>query len=181
MCSLYKHRNRVVVPAVTGVAPQVMFVGEAPGCREDKVGKPFVGRAGKWHQRIVKAIDVRKSHIVINCVQCRPVLLDGNNKVAGNGKPTKVQMMKCFKWIELVMNQYRPKLLILYGTFPINNILGFDSPIRPYVGKFYEVSELDNVIAFATYHPSCLDRNKPKYLPIFNKHVKQLNKYLYGG
>jgi len=180
MCNLQKHRTQVVAPLIKGTAPQIMYLGEAPGKTEDKLGIPFVGRSGKWHQHIEKIIDV--PCVVTNCVQCRPVTLDGNGKPAGNGKPTLIQMMKCKVWIKKILNNYNIRLIVLYGTYPIIDILGFSPPIAPYVGKFYEITiDGNNVIAFATYHPACLCRNKKKYVPIFNRHIKLIKKFLYEG
>ncbi len=50
-----------------------MFVGEGPGYHEDKIGRPFVGRAGELFDNMLKAIDLTREDVYIaNIVKCRP-------------------------------------------------------------------------------------------------------------
>ena len=180
-CSLCKHRTNVVMPIIKGRAPRIFFLGEAPGRQENEQGKPFVGRAGEQHWKFAKKLEVDHTCIVMNTVQCRPVELSGE-VVIGNGKPTDYQMKKCEIWVRKVMEEYKYNfdLVILYGTYPIRQMLDLYSPIKRWVGKFYESDNWKGLTFFACYHPSTLDRNSIKYLPIWEKHIKLIRNYLYN-
>jgi DNA polymerase len=65
-----------------------MLIGEAPGADEDKQGEPFVGRAGKLLNDILKAINLTRDDVYIaNILKCRP---------PGNRDPQPTEMETCF-------------------------------------------------------------------------------------
>ena len=178
-CSLHKSRTKVVMPLIIGIHPQVMFTAESPGKQEDLQGLPLrdSGRnsAGYWHWKIAKEMEVDKSCICLNTVQCRPVTKDGRN-----GKPTMLQIEKCSPWIKKVYNRYKPRLVILYGAFAVGAILGFKSSMKSIVGRFYETSYFgETATCFVMYHPSTLSYDNPKYKPIFTEHIKIVRNYLH--
>ena len=71
-CPLHKSRNKFVF-GVGNPNADVLVVGEGPGAEEDKQGEPFVGRAGKLLNDILKAIKFERSEVYIaNIVKCRP-------------------------------------------------------------------------------------------------------------
>jgi len=185
-CGLHKRRQeglvkQVVLPLVHGTAPNVFFLGEAPGKHEDEQGIPFVdsgpGSAGHWHWKFAKALGVENSCIVMNTIQCRPAEKVGD--IIKNGKPTIAQMQHCWPWVERTLQKYKIRLMILYGTYPIKQVLGFDSPISSFVGKFYEAEEVGRIKCFAAYHPASICYDKKAKLAIFKKHVKIIRKFLY--
>ena len=54
-----------------------MFVGEGPGYNEDRIGRPFVGRAGELFDKMLKAIDLTREDVYIaNIVKCRPLIIE---------------------------------------------------------------------------------------------------------
>lgn len=176
-CSLRKKRIQVVKPLIIGNIQHVFFCGESPGKNEDKYGKPFYdggsNTAGHWHWKIANKLGVENNCIVMNTVQCRPV---AGNK---NGKPTSIQIEKCSIWIKKVVNKYSFRLMILYGTFPIQLVLGASPPIRNVVGRFYETSYFGKkLVCFAMYHPATLVYDNKKYMPIFTEHICKIKAYL---
>lgn len=168
-CFLFKSRTQVVNPVVYGT-PKILFIGEAPGRQEDEHGVPFYGDSGKWHHKFAKRINVDKDHAIVNCVQCRPV------KDGRNGKPTNIQMKRCRIWVDMMIEKYSYDLIILYGEYPMRNILGLLPPLNGKVNKFYTVKSIKPFI-FLSYHPATLCYNKKVYLPEFNKFVKSINNY----
>ena len=71
-CALYKTRQKTV-PGEGNPASDIMFVGEAPGAREDIEGRPFCGPAGKFLDQLLDSIGLRRDDVFIaNTLKCRP-------------------------------------------------------------------------------------------------------------
>jgi len=175
LCSLYKNRIQVVKPLIKGTTPIVMFVGEAPGKTENKKGKPMCGKAGKMNDKIIDMMHL-DSYIITNCIQCIPIRKNGKN-----GKPKLKQMKKCKIWLEELYKVYKPRLIILYGEYALNNLLGLNG-IGDFAGRFYENRFVDtDVIFFVMYHPAALLYNKHKYWPIFKRHAVLVRKFFGFG
>ncbi|MCK4632531.1 MAG: uracil-DNA glycosylase, partial [candidate division Zixibacteria bacterium] len=86
-CSLGQTRNKLVYGAGNPKA-DVIFVGEGPGADEDRIGEPFVGRAGQLLDRILAAIQLSREQVYIgNIVKCRP---------PNNRDPLPEEMESCF-------------------------------------------------------------------------------------
>lgn len=144
---------------------------------EDRYGKPFYdssrNSAGYWHWKIASKLGTEKNCIVMNTVQCRP--LNGKK----NGKPTSIQIYKCSIWIKKVVDKYNFRLMILYGTFPIQLVLGTSPPIKDVVGRFYKTDYFGKeIVCFAMYHPATLVYDNKKYMPLFDEHIRKVKAYL---
>ncbi len=87
---------------------EIMFIGEAPGAEEDKLGKPFVGQAGKLLDNMLNFIGLnRKTNFYItNIVFWRP---------PGNRTPTKSEINTCLPITKSHIKIFKPKLLIFFG------------------------------------------------------------------
>jgi DNA polymerase len=82
-CSL-RSGCRQVVPGDGKIASRILFIGEGPGADEDEQGIPFVGRAGKLLNQILKAAEFDRNEVFIgNVVKCRP---------PGNRCPTRMRL-----------------------------------------------------------------------------------------
>ncbi|MFI3207055.1 MAG: uracil-DNA glycosylase, partial [Clostridia bacterium] len=90
-CELCKTRNNVVV-GIGNEKADVLFIGEAPGEKEDLKGEPFVGRAGILLDKMLSAVDLdRKTNIYIaNSIKCRP---------PKNRDPSKAEQSACKDWL----------------------------------------------------------------------------------
>lgn len=90
----------------------LILVGEGPGFEEDKLGRPFVGRAGKLLDSILKNLGVRRNKIYItNVIKCRP---------PRNRTPNRNEITACGKNLELELKFIAPKVIILLGATPLN-------------------------------------------------------------
>jgi len=90
-CSLCRCRKNVVAPEGPRDS-KVVLVGEAPGEQEDRLGRPFVGRAGKMLERIMSEQGVRRGEVLItNTVKCRP---------PKNRRPSKTEVDECYPYLE---------------------------------------------------------------------------------
>jgi len=130
---------------------KVMIVGEAPGRTEDKLQKPFVGRAGKLLDSLLQSICLDRSKVYItNLVNYRP---------DKNRKPTSEEIKKfkelLFKHIEIIS----PKCILLLGTTAATAVLNHIGPLSKVRGKWKNI-KINNsyYFALATFHPAFLLR-----------------------
>jgi DNA polymerase len=108
----------------------IMFVGEAPGFHEDRLGKPFVGAAGKLLDRLLTDIGLQRRDVYIaNVIKCRP---------PGNRNPRAEEIEACkpylFKQIELI----QPKVICTLGNFSTQVLLGQKVGITKVRGQAFE-------------------------------------------
>ena len=146
-CELCKTRTNSV-PGKGNFQSDVIFVGEAPGRNEDKLGEPFVGIAG---QRLVLALQgagiSRESVYITNVVKCRPP----NNRV-----PTISERDTCRDYLEKEISIIKPKIICILGNTAFNSILG-GSEITKYRGK---IVKKNNQFYFLTIHPAATIYNQ---------------------
>ncbi len=130
---------------------RVMFVGEAPGADEDRIGKPFMGRAGQLLDRMLAAVGLDRSKVYIaNIVPWRP---------PGNRTPTPQEVAICKPFIERQIELANPEILVCLGAASTQTLLGTRDGILRARGRWfaYPTSE-GEVRALATLHPAYLLR-----------------------
>ncbi len=135
----------------------VMFLGEAPGADEDRLGKPFVGASGKLLDRMLDAIGLGREGVYIsNVVFWRP---------PGNRTPTPVELAACLPFVRRHIALKRPKLVILAGATAAQTVLGSELTIGRLRHKWHDLAVNgagETAPAIATYHPSFLLRTPEK-------------------
>jgi len=97
--------------AVPGEGPaeaKVMLIGQNPGAEEDKTGKPFVGRSGKFLNTILEKNGVNRDSVFITSIV--------KHKTPGNRVPSKDEIAACKGYIEEQMKLIKPRLAVLMGT-----------------------------------------------------------------
>lgn len=132
-------------------AGRVMFVGEAPGADEDRIGLPFVGRSGQLLDRMLAAIGLsRKDDVYIaNLLPWRP---------PGNRTPTPQEVSICLPFIQRQIQLADPDILICIGGPSAQGLLGL-SGILASRGKWLEYDTgTRRIRAMATLHPAYLLR-----------------------
>ncbi len=91
----------------------IVFIGEAPGKKEDETGVPFVGAAGKFLAEMLASIKLKREHVYItNIVKYRP---------PENRDPTPKEKTACAQWLYDELNLIAPKLIIFLGRHSMNN------------------------------------------------------------
>lgn len=149
-CKLCKTRINAV-PGVGNPNAQIMFIGEAPGRTEDKMGEPFVGSAGKKLDAMLEKNGIlRKSVYITNVVKCRPP----NNRV-----PTQEERDICSKYLEAEIKVINPKIICILGNTASNSILG-QGDITKNHGK---TIKKDGRLYFLTFHPAATIYNQQLY------------------
>jgi DNA polymerase len=140
-CDLCITRDKIVKGE--GAANKIMFIGEAPGYHENKIGKPFVGLAGQ-HLNIylyLFGLDRPNDVFIDNIVKCRP---------PSNRTPYDIEIKSCLPYVKENIILNKPKVIVLLGSTAVRALLHCTLPINKLRGKYY--GKDDNIII--TYHPS---------------------------
>ncbi len=130
---------------------QVMIIGEAPGKTEDKLQKPFVGRAGKFLDDLLRHVSLDRTKVYItNVVNYRP---------DKNRKPTAEEVNEfkklLFKHIEII----KPKCLLLLGATAATAVLNHEGPLSVVRGKWKNIKIINSYFdVLTTFHPAFLLR-----------------------
>lgn len=142
------------------ISSDLMFIGEAPGKEETKLKKPFVGKAGKQLDELLKAAAIdRESVFVTNAVKYRPTKV---KKTVSNRTPTQSELKAAAETLKAEIELIKPKIIATLGNSPlfsISYIFGMD------VMKIGEthgtVIKLQNgSILFPLYHPASVIYNR---------------------
>jgi uracil-DNA glycosylase len=107
-CQLHQTRTQVVFGAGNADA-DLMFIGEAPGADEDRLGLPFVGRAGKLLDQLLGEIGLERGDVFIcNTLKCRP---------PGNRDPYPNEIECCSGYLRSQVELIEPKVICTLGNF----------------------------------------------------------------
>ena len=107
-CQLHQTRTQVVFGAGNADA-DLMFIGEAPGADEDRLGLPFVGRAGKLLDQLLAEIGLERNDVFIaNTLKCRP---------PSNRDPYPNEIETCSGYLRRQVELIPPKVICTLGNF----------------------------------------------------------------
>ncbi len=144
-CGLHAGRTHTV-PGEGNAAPEIMFVGEAPGADEDAQGRPFVGRAGKLLTKMIQAMGFERDEVFIaNICKCRP---------PDNRKPESAEMEACIPYLKAQIALLKPRVIICLGGTATEGLLGLTGITR--VRGTWKTFE--GIDVMPTFHPSYLLR-----------------------
>lgn len=146
-CALGKTRTKFVF-GVGNPNADAMLIGEAPGRDEDLQGEPFVGRAGKLLNDILKAVNFKREDVYIaNILKCRP---------PNNRDPLPLEMETCIPYLHKQIELIQPKIILCLGRVAANGLL--DKKLS--LGQLRESNyEFNGIKVMVTYHPAALLRN----------------------
>lgn len=142
--------NTVFADGVPGA--DLLVIGEAPGRDEDRIGRPFVGRAGQLLDRMLAAIGRSRSENVLisNVIYWRP---------PGNRTPTPVETAICRPFAERLIEITNPTALLLAGGAPTQALLGITGIMRARgVWREFETASGLRIPALPVFHPAFLLR-----------------------
>ncbi len=113
-CPLYKGTNHAV-PGSGSAGADVMFIGEAPGRKEDQTGEPFVGAAGKFLNVMLESIGLRRDDVFItSIIKHRP---------PDNRDPKPAEIKACVPYLLEQIKLIRPKIIVLLGRHAMGYFL----------------------------------------------------------
>ncbi len=151
LCTRCQELARARTQTVFGVGnpeAEIMFVGEAPGADEDRLGEPFVGAAGQLLNRILEASRLKRSDVYIcNILRCRP---------PGNRNPLPDEAANCREYLDGQIELVDPDYIVCLGSVAAKNLLGLTDSIGKLRGRMLKHGRAKVV---CTYHPAYLLRN----------------------
>lgn len=154
-CKLCRTRNNTVFGVGLQVAP-LLVVGEGPGADEDAQGMPFVGRAGKLLDEMLKSIGrsrhesaAEKSVYIANVVKCRP---------PANRDPENDEVEACRPYLDQQIRLIQPKLIVALGRIAAQRLLSTDEPLSKLRGSTFHYGP-ERTPVIITYHPAYLLRS----------------------
>jgi len=165
-CPLWKKRT-LAVPGEGPASAKIMFIGEAPGAEEDRIGKPFVGRSGKFLNELLEVAGIKRDKVfVTGMVKCRP---------PKNRNPTVQELKTCKRlWLDKQIEVIQPRLVVVLGNIALKSLLGNSSKKKFKIKDLHgKVIERNNLKYFITYHPAAGMRF-PKIKELMIKDFKTL-------
>ena len=125
-----------------------LIVGEAPGAEEDRLGEPFVGRAGKLLDEMLRALgQSRETVFIANILKCRP---------PHNRDPKSDEAAACRGYLDRQIELVQPRIILAVGKIAAQNLLGCQDPVGRMRGRVHAVNGIPLVV---TYHPAYLLRS----------------------
>ncbi len=178
-CMQHSDLYKTAIQAVPGdgsIDAEIMFIGEAPGQKEDELGKPFVGAAGKFLNELIGSIGLQREDVFIaNCIKHRP---------PGNRDPLPEEIATYAPWLQGQIDIINPKVIVTLGRFSMEFLLGPGFSISKIHGQ---PKRRKGKVVVPMYHPAAAlysgnlrpvllsDFQKlPKIIEIVKKEEKQL-------
>ncbi|MCC2671267.1 MAG: uracil-DNA glycosylase, family 4 [Armatimonadetes bacterium] len=150
-CGLARTRTNVVFGEGNPAAPLV-FVGEGPGENEDATGRPFVGRAGKLLDEVLRRNGMTRNHVYIcNVIKCRAADLQNGRWL--NRPPTAEEIAACNPWLEQQLGTIKPLVVVCLGAPAANTVIHKGFRITSERGRWFTNSHLAPWTT-AVFHPA---------------------------
>jgi uracil-DNA glycosylase len=160
-CDLYRYATQAVFgelgTGLNAAKPKVsiMMIGEQPGDREDKEGRPFVGPAGQLLDQCLEEAGIdRRDVYVTNTV--KHFKWEPRGKLRIHKKPNMKEIHACRPWLEAELETVKPTLIVCLGAVASQSLLGSNLKITKVHRKVQQVEGLPPIIA--TLHPSAILR-----------------------
>lgn len=149
-CRLYQNR-RNAVPGEGPLDVEMMFIGEAPGAKEDEEGRPFVGAAGRLLTELLKSNGLDRNRIYItNVVKCRP---------PNNREPYNDEIEACLPYLLKQISLIKPKIIVALGRISAKTVFSLAGVMFKSMNKDHGIPRDVvikglNIKLIATYHPA---------------------------
>src|SRR3954447_18195889 len=153
-------RTQVVFGAGNADA-DLMFVGEAPGANEDRMGLPFGGQAGKLLDQLLNEVGLQRADVfVANVLKCRP---------PGNRDPHPIEIENCQEYLWRQLELIEPRVVCTLGNFATKLLRGDNAGITRVHGRDEErVIGTRAVRLYPLYHPAAA-RYTPRMLEVLRE------------
>jgi DNA polymerase len=153
-CDLWEHATQTVFGEGSQNA-RMMLVGEAPGDREDREGRPFVGPAGRELDRALEVVGIERADVYLtNAVKHFRFEERGKRRI--HKRPDAAQIRACRPWLRAEIDIIAPEAIVVLGAVAAKALLGSTFRLMAQRGRPQE-SDLAPVLV-ATIHPSAILR-----------------------
>ena len=128
-----------------------MLVGEAPGADEDRIGRPFVGRAGQLLDRMLAAVGLdRTAPYIASPIRGRP---------PGNRAPSPIETAICLPFLQRQIALVAPEIIVCLGKSSMQTLLGRKEGVMRARGHWFDYSDgQSSARALVMLHPAYLLR-----------------------
>lgn len=180
-CDLYKRATQAVF-GEGRVHSRLMLVGEQPGDREDRQGRPFVGPAGKLLDRALEEAGIdRDGAYVTNIVKHFKWVAKGDRRY--HKQPSLFEVRACRPWFEAEVEVIRPEVIVALGATAARAIFGSDFRVSKQRGEWVDSGYAEHVTA--TVHPSSIlrqqtDRDRQNAMRAFVEDLEKVAAVLNG-
>jgi uracil-DNA glycosylase family protein len=121
-CELWKSATQTVF-GEGAIHPAYLFVGEQPGDREDREGRPFVGPAGALLERATRAAEIDPATVyVTNAVKHFRWRAQGRRRI--HERPADRHIAACRPWLAAEIHVLRPRLIVALGVTAATSLVG---------------------------------------------------------
>lgn len=166
-CALHEARTNCVF-GVGNKNARLMFVGEAPGEKEDLSGIPFVGAAGKLLDKYLCAVDIPREDVYIaNILKCRP---------PKNRDPLPSEQDACIGYLREQVRLIKPEIIVCLGRIAAMRLIKPDYKITQEHGQFVKKGDFTMT---AVFHPAALLRDPRRKEDMFAD-MKKIKAFLDG-
>ena len=153
---------------VPGEGPEdaeIMFIGEAPGFHENRLGRPFVGAAGKFLDQLLASISMQRQDVYIcNVIKCRP---------PNNRDPLPNEISVCQPYLDRQIELIKPRLIVTLGRHSMARYFP-----KPTISKIHGVPKrIGNVIVLPFFHPAAA-LHQPKYRALIEEDLLKIPRIL---
>jgi DNA polymerase len=149
-CGLYSTRTHTVF-GEGNIRAELMFIGEGPGADEDRLGRPFVGKAGQLLDKMIGVLGLAREDVYIaNIVKCRP---------PNNRDPKPEEEDCCLPYLKAQVAFIKPKIIVCLGRVAAKRLIDEHISITAARGKWVQRK---NFFIMPTYHPAALLRDPAK-------------------
>jgi uracil-DNA glycosylase family 4 len=163
-CALAKGRSNTV-PGEGPEQAEIMFIGEAPGFHENRLGRPFVGAAGKFLEELLASIGMKRTEVYIcNVIKCRP---------PENREPLPNEIEACRLYLDQQIALVKPRMIVTLGRYSMAKFLPKASISRTH-GVPTRVGEY---IVLPMFHPAAA-LHQPKYRSDIEQDFRQIPRIL---
>lgn len=170
-CTLCHSRSNIVIDRGNPEA-KIMLISERPGDNEDRIGKPFVGRAGDLLDKMLRAIDLDPNTdvLITNVVRCKPEV---------DRSPTRDEVDACFPFLEKQIALVHPQVMLLLGAVAVKWVdpTRTDIKMEEEAGRFFVLPRFPRTQIMVMYNPAFLLRDPRKKTDTW-EHLKILRRYL---
>jgi DNA polymerase len=168
-CELAAGRTQVV-HGIGSATASLMFVGEAPGEKEDEAGEPFVGNSGRLLNKLLEANKIsRKDVFITNIVACRP---------PKNRTPRVKELRAHAPWLEEQLRLVEPKLVVTLGRVALTYFVpkAKVSEIRGVPQRIQHGEQ--PLLVLPTFHPSAVLRDYQVMYPRISADFRKIARLL---
>lgn len=155
----YPGEERVVVFGEGRADARILLVGEAPGEKETKCIKPFVGQAGKNLDDFLHVLEIKREDIYItNVVKFRPFKVNRKTGRLSNRPPSRDEIELCLPYINGEIGIVKPEIVVTLGNTPLQSLTGDRGNL---IGKCHGIPfKNGGYYIFPLYHPASVIYNR---------------------